>query len=139
MEITVKRRTWPLGIFVSVSLEFNNDRVASLTGTQKKVIPISESEGQLKYIQPFDRSDQIHVKDGDVITLKETLLSKIVNILFIMTFIFMITFNLNELYTGFDYGFEGYGTLGIILFIALIVLAVVSFFFNSYKFVIENR
>lgn len=139
MEITVKRRTWFLGIFMPVSLEFNGKKVATLTGTQKKGIPISATEGRLKYIQPFDRSDQINVKDGDVIILKETVLNKIVNIFFILTFILMITININVLFTGFYFESKGLGILAIILFIAFIVLAIISLFFSSYKFVIENQ
>ena len=54
----------------------------------------------MEYIQPMDRSHQVRVKDGDIITLKETPLNKTLNILFFATLLYNIFANSYVLYTG---------------------------------------
>ena len=139
MEITVKRRTWLLGILMSVSLKFNGETVASLSGFQEKTISIHEPEGQLEYVQPMDRSHQVRVKDGDIITLEETPLNKTLNILFFATLLYNIFANSYVLYTGTFFDHRLSGMLAIASFIVFIAVGVISLFFNSYRLVVENK
>ncbi|TVT27790.1 hypothetical protein FO441_08780 [Salinicoccus cyprini] len=75
MEITVKRRTWLLGLLNSLRLEFNGEKIGNIHFFQNKTIEIPEKEGRLKYVQILDHNDEIHVKDGDIIIIKENLIS----------------------------------------------------------------
>ena len=84
MEITVKRCTGLLGALTPIPLEFNGDMMTSLSGFQEKVVSIPESEGTLKYVESLNRSDQVHVRQGDVITIRRTALSKVTHLLFVI-------------------------------------------------------
>ncbi|WP_026859862.1 hypothetical protein [Jeotgalicoccus psychrophilus] len=138
MEITVKRRTWLLGIFMPVSLEFNGKTVASLYVYQEKTVPITAETGRLKYTQPLDRSHQIQVKDGDTVTLKETKLGLISNIIFMITVIYYIVMGQEIFESGFLNNINTVSVIAFILLLILVILGVLTLFFNQYKFVIEN-
>ena len=138
MKITVKRRTWFLEILTPVHLNFNGKEVASLVGRQDEVIQIPKEEGYLKYNRFLDRSAGVHVKAGDVVKIKETALNKIVNILFLSTFIYLLAMSSHVLRTGYP-NFNEFSTiLGTILISALLLLIVISYFFSSYRLVVEN-
>lgn len=139
MEITVKRRTWFIGLLMPLKLNFNGKDVASIIVFEEKVIPLTEKEGYLKYRQPLDRSSGIHVKDGDVIKIEETNLSKLLNILFLITAIYMITMRSHIFRAGAIHLDELASTIGLVLVVSLVILSMISFFFNSYKLVVENR
>ncbi|WP_342387569.1 hypothetical protein [Salinicoccus bachuensis] len=137
MEITIKRCTGLLDALTPISLEFNGEMVASLSGFQEKIVPIPGEEGQLKYVQFMNRSDQVHVKHGDVITLRRTTLSKISNMLFVITLLYFLSANIYIMFTGTPYDNEWSGILGLLLFIAVIILGATSLFFNTYRLVVE--
>jgi hypothetical protein len=138
MEITIKRRTWFLGGGMPISIKFNCKTIGSVGGYQTKILEIPEAEGELTYNQPLDRTDRIEVEDGDVVLIKETKLSKIFNIGFITSMLFFIFSNSLNLYTE-SYPSDFLRISGIVVTIIFVAIIVISFFFNSYKFVIENN
>src|SRR5699024_10400227 len=140
MEIIVKRRTWFLGWLMPISIEFNSETIGSVGGYQTKTMEIPEDSGTLTYEQPLDRTDRIEVKDGDVVLVKETILNKIFNIVFITSMLFFIVSNRLNIYTeSYPYPSDFLKVSGIAVTIIFVVFRIISFFFNSYKFVIENN
>lgn len=140
MEIIVKRRTWFLGWLMPISIKFNGKTIGSVGGYQTKTMEIPEDSGTLTYEQPLDRTDRIEVKDGDVVLVKETILNKIFNIVFITSMLFFIVSNSLNIYTeSYPYPSDFLRISGIAVTIIFVVFIIISFFFNSYKFVIENN
>ena len=140
MEIIVKRRTWFLGWLMPINIEFNGKTIGSVGGYQTKTMEIPEEKGALTYEQPLDRTDRIEVKDGDVVLVKETIINKIFNIVFITSMLFFIVSNSLNIYTeSYPYPSDFYRVSGIGVTIIFVVFIIISFFFNSYKFVIENN
>ncbi|MCC4723275.1 hypothetical protein [Salinicoccus sp. RF5] len=139
MEITVKRRTGILGALTPIPLEFNGDMITSLSGFQEKVVSIPVSEGTLKYVESLNRSDQVRVRQGDVITIRRTTLSKVTHLLFVITLLYFLSANIYILVTGAPYDHEWAGLLRLLLAIAFIVVGITSLFFNTYKLVVEKR
>ena len=139
MEITVKRRTGVLDALTPIPLKFNEDMIISLSGFQEKVVSIPASEGTLKYVESLNRSDQIHVRQGDVITIRRTVLSKVTHFLFVITLLCFLSDNIYILVTGAPYDHEWAGLLGLLLAIAFIVVGITSLFFNTYRLVVEKR
>lgn len=140
MEIIVKRRTWFLGWLMPISIKFNGKTIGSVGGYQTKTMEIPEDSGTLTYEQPLDRTDRIEVKDGDVVLVKETILNKIFNIVFITSMLFFIVSNRLNIYTeSYPYPSDFLKVSGIAVTIIFVVFIIISFFFNSYKFVIENN
>ena len=140
MEIIVKRRTWFLGWLMPISIKFNGKTIESVGGYQTKTMEIPEDSGTLTYEQPLDRTDRIEVKDGDVVLVKETILNKIFNIVFITSMLFFIVSNSLNIYTeSYPYPSDFLKVSGIAVTIIFVVFIIISFFFNSYKFVIENN
>src|SRR5699024_3973186 len=95
--------------------------------------------GTLSYHQFLDRSHKINVRNGDNIVIEETMLSKIVNIIFLTTMLFFILFNLYSLKTGVYFDSLFVRSILITLAISLTVLFIVSPFFPNHKFTIENE
>ncbi|CAM4339663.1 hypothetical protein [Jeotgalicoccus halotolerans] len=140
MEIIVKRRTWFLGWLMPISIKFNGKTIGSVGGYQTKTMEIPEDSGTLTYEQPLDRTDRIEVKDGDVVLVKETIINKIFNIVFVVSMLFFIVSNSLNIYTeSYPYPSDFLRISGIAVTIIFVVFIIISFFFNSYKFVIENN
>lgn len=140
MEIIVKRRTWFLGWLMPISIKFNGKTIGSVGGHQTKTMEIPEEMGTLTYDQPLDPTDLIEVKDGDVVLVKETIINKIFNIVFITSMFYFIFINSLIIYTGsYPYTSDFLRISGIAVTIIFIVFIIISFFVSSYKFVIENN
>lgn len=139
MEITVKRRTWLLGAFMPISLKINGKTVTSLYINQEKTLPLPTETARLMYTQPLDRSHQIEVKNGDTVDLKETKLGVISNIFFIVTVLYYIVMGQEIFESGFLNNINLTSVIAFILLITLVILGVITIFFNQYKFVIENK
>lgn len=139
MEIHAKRRTRYLGWGGPVEMKLNGEHLGEVQGKMTHTFSIPESYGTLSYHQSFDRSHKINVKDGDTVIIKETILNKLVNIVFITTMLSFILYGLNVLITGtyLETPIVRYGL--IFLALSLIVISVVSFIFNSYKLVNEDH
>lgn len=138
MEITVKRRTWFLAWLMPISIKFNNETIGSVGGFHTRTMKIPEESGTLTYEQPLDKADRIEVKDGDVVFIKETVLSKLLNIFFITTMLSAISYNGTTLATGYPDESMMLETIGTVLLIILVAVFIISLFFNSYKFVKED-
>ncbi|GAB3058812.1 hypothetical protein ACFOU0_04455 [Salinicoccus sesuvii] len=138
MEITVKRRTWWLGILMPLKLEFNGEVVAKIHAFENKTIQIPQEAGRLKYSQPLDHSHQIYIKDGDTVIIKETLLNKIGNIIFLAMIAFLLFSNTYFPYQESLFYVNIGGALVPTIVILLLIVALVSVFFSSYVLVIEN-
>lgn len=139
MKITVKRRTWFLGWLMPISIKFNGETIGSVGGYHTKEFDIPRESGILTYEQPLDKTDRVRVEEGDTIYVRETVLSKVGNVLFLSLFIFIISFNINTLITGEFFESQTIGIITMIVFILFIGVTITSLFFNSYKFVIENQ
>lgn len=139
MEITVKRKTWPLGGLMPVSLNINGKTVTSLYFNQEKTIALPTETARLKYTQPLDRSHQIEVENGDTVALKETKLGMISNIIFIMTVLYYISMGREIFENGFLNNINLASVIAFILLLTLVILGVITIFFNQYKFEIENK
>ncbi|MFC3418732.1 hypothetical protein ACFOLA_04480 [Salinicoccus hispanicus] len=139
MEITVKRRTWFLGILMPLKLAFNGEKITNIHAFQDKTIQIPEEAGRLKYSQPFDLSDQIYVKDGDTVIIKETSLNKIANIVFLATMAFFLFSNNYTPYRESAFYAEMGGALLPTILIPLGVIALGTIFFSSHKLVTEDE
>ena len=100
MEIYVKRRTWYLGWLSALKLKFNGVKIGTIQGKTTHTFSISESTGTLSYHALFDRSRKISIKDGDTVLIKETILSKMINILFLTTILSFLMFNFYSFITG---------------------------------------
>lgn len=140
MEIIVKRRTWFLGWLLPISIKFNSEIIGSVGGFHTRTMDIPEESGTLTYYQPLDRTDRIEVKDGDLVLVKETVISQILNIVFVVSLLFFIVSNRLNIYTeSYPYPSDFLKVSGIAVTIIFVVFIIISFFFNSYKFVIENN
>lgn len=123
-----------------ISIKFNGKTIGSVGGYQTKTMEIPEETGTLTYDQPLDRTDRIEVKDGDVVLVKETILNKILNIIFITSMLYFIFINSLTIYTGsYPHTSDFLRISGIAVTIIFIVFIIISFFVNSYKFVVENN
>lgn len=139
MEITVKRRTWLQGALMPVSLKINGKTVTTLYINQEKTIELPTETARLKYTQPLDRSHQIQVRNGDTVALKETKFGMIINIIFFVTVLYYIVMGHEIFESGFINNINLTSVIAFILLITLVILGVISFFLNQYKFVIENK
>lgn len=139
MQITVKRKLWIFSAFMPVRLKFNGKSVGSLYGSQEMTIPITESEGKLKYFQPVGRNNQIRVEKGDVIEVEETIPGKILSVLFVALMIYLLTKALGILdFTSFA-NYEALILSEQIVFGVILVVALIAFFLKRYKLVLVNR
>ena len=139
MEITVKRRTWLQGAMMPVNLKLNGKIVSSLYINQEKSIPVTEGTSQLEYTQPLDRSHQIQVRPGDTVILKETKFGMISNLFFFLTVIYYIAMGQEIFQNGFLNNFSAVSVIALILLTMVVILGIITLFFNQYKFVIENN
>src|SRR5699024_2582126 len=99
MEITVKRRTWFLGWLLPISIKCHSKIVGSVGGFHTRTMDIPEESGMLTYYQPLDRTDRIEVKDGDLVLVKDTVISQILNIVFVVSLLFYNVSNRLNHYT----------------------------------------
>lgn len=139
MKITVKRRTWLQGALMPVSLKVNGKTVTSLYINQEKTIELPTETVRLKYTQPLDRSHQIQVRSGDTVALKETKFGMITNVIFFVTVLYYIIMGQEIFGSVFLNNINLTNIIAFILLITLVILGVISFFLNQYKFVIENK
>lgn len=122
-----------------VNLKLNGKIVSSLYINQEKSIPVTEGTSQLEYTQPLDRSHQIEVRNGDTVALKETKFGMIINIIFFVTVLYYIVMGQEIFESGFLNNFNTVTVIALILLVTILILGVLTVFFNQYKFVIENN
>lgn len=129
MKITVKRKTWFLGRMIPVTLYFHNMEIGKVSASEEKEMKIPAKEGILKYKRFLEKGNQISVENGDYIILKDTLMNKIVNIIFLVWFIIIMTnifFIENE---------EIMQKISLIFLVGFIIILISSVFISSHKFI----
>lgn len=89
MTIKIKRNTGWQGMASQIQLKLNGKEVASIGEKQSIEIDLPDDYGNLKVSQFGIKSNEIEVKDGDIIEIKSTLWSRIAHPL--MIFIIFLT------------------------------------------------
>ena len=81
MSITIKRDTGFTGMGSKVQIKINGEKGASIKYNEQVDIEIPEIEGRLKVTQSGMKSNEIKVKDGDIIKITTTSFNRISMIL----------------------------------------------------------
>lgn len=137
LKITVKRRTWFLGMGTPVKIQFNNRLIGTVDSFQEEEMEILAEKGQLICTSPMDRDSRLNVQAGDRVMIRDTLFNRVANILiaaWTMVFIF------NYIYTSLP-NIESKGLFpesGIIVFIVYLILCTGTYFSRQYKLIKEN-
>lgn len=135
LKITVKRRTWFLGSFTPVKIQFNGRLIGTVNSFEETEIEYTCTE------RPAD----VHISDGqrsqaegDRVLIKDTLFSRTANILIAVWTILVIS---NLIYTSFpDANPEGlFPESGLIVLSVYLILCTGSYFSRQYKIVIDGR
>lgn len=89
MSITIKRDTGFTGMGSKVQIKINGEKVASIKYSEQVDIEIPEIEARLKVTQSGMKSNEIKVKDGDIIKITTTSFNRISMIL--MSIVIIVT------------------------------------------------
>jgi len=89
MSITIKRDTGFTGMGSKVQIKINGEKVASIKYNEQVDIEIPEIEARLKVTQSGMKSNEIKVKDGDIIKITTTSFNRISMIL--MSIVIIVT------------------------------------------------
>ncbi len=88
MSITIKRKTGYIGMLTKIQIKLNDEKVASIENNQQIDIQLPEGKALLKVTQFGTKSNEIEVKDGDIVKITMTKLNlMIVPLMFITIFI----------------------------------------------------
>lgn len=138
LKITVKRRTWFLGMATPVKIQFNGRLIGTVDSFKEKEMDILAKKGQLVCTSPMDRESKINVQAGDRVLIKDTLFSRTANILIAVWTILVIS---NLIYTSLpDTNPEGlFPESGLIVLSVYLILCTGSYFSRQYKIVIDDR
>lgn len=90
MSVTIKRKTGLLGVASKMSIKVNGEKVTKIANEEVVDIDIDAESILLRVTQFGTRSNQIEVKDGDVVEINTT---KIYYIIFLFPFISLIVSN----------------------------------------------
>lgn len=90
MSVTIKRRTGLSGVASKMSIKVNGEKVTKIANEEVVDIDIDAESTLLRVTQFGTRSNQIEVKDGDVVEINTT---KIYYIIFLFPFISLIVSN----------------------------------------------
>lgn len=137
LKITVKRRTWFLGMGTPVKIQFNGRLIGTVKSFREKEMNILAKNGQLICTSPMDRESRLNVQAGDRVLIRDTLFNRVANILiaaWTMVFIF------NYIYTSLP-NIESKGLFpesGIIVLIVYLILCTGTYFSRQYKLIKEN-
>ena len=137
MKITVKRRTWFIGSFTPVKIQFNGRLIGTVNSFKETEMNILAKKGQLMCTSPMDRESKLNVQAGDRILIKDTLFSRTANILIAVWTILVIS---NLIYTSLpDTKPEGlFPESGLIVLSVYLILCTGSYFSRQYKIVIND-
>lgn len=128
MKITVKRKTWFLGFLASLTLYFGKKYLGKISNFEEKVIEIPEEKGVLKYKIFLGKGNQVNIENGDYIIIKDTLINKFTNIIFLIWFIILMTdIFVDSVNLVREFSF--------IFLAAFIIILIISIFKSSYKFI----
>ncbi|MER2293857.1 MAG: hypothetical protein ABS913_00900 [Desemzia incerta] len=90
MSVTIKRKTGLSGVVSKMSIKVNGEKVTKIANEEVVDIDIDAESTLLRVTQFGTRSNQIEVKDGDVVEINTT---KIYYIIFLFPFISLIVSN----------------------------------------------
>ncbi|WP_026859675.1 hypothetical protein [Jeotgalicoccus psychrophilus] len=137
LKITVKRRTWFIGSFTPVKIQFNGRLIGTVNSFKETEMNILAKKGQLMCTSPMDRESKLNVQAGDRILIKDTLFSRTANILIAVWTILVIS---NLIYTSLpDTKPEGlFPESGLIVLSVYLILCTGSYFSRQYKIVIND-
>lgn len=90
MSVTIKRKTGLSGVASKMSIKVNGEKVTKIANEEVVDIDIDAESTLLRVTQFVTRSNQIEVKDGDVVEINTT---KIYYIIFLFPFISLIVSN----------------------------------------------
>lgn len=90
MSVTIKRKTGLLGVASKMSIKVNGEKVTKIANEEVVDIDIDAESILLRVTQFGTRSNQIEVKDGDVVEINTT---KIYYIIFLFPFISLFVCN----------------------------------------------
>lgn len=90
MSVTIKRKTGLLGVASKMSIKVNGEKVTKIANEEVVDIDIDAESILLRVTQFGTRSNQIEVKDGDVVEINTT---KIYYIIFLFPFISLFVSN----------------------------------------------
>jgi hypothetical protein len=120
MSITIKRKTGYIGMLTKIQIKLNDEKVASIENNQQIDIQLPEGKALLKVTQFGTKSNEIEVKDGDIVKITMTKLNlMIVPLMFITIFITNRMPNLKY-------------NLNIIAFLTVLIL-IASFFIEGFN------
>ena len=137
LKITIKRRTWFIGSFTPVKIQFNGRLIGTVNSFKETEMNILAKKGQLMCTSPMDRESKLNVQAGDRILIKDTLFSRTANILIAVWTILVIS---NLIYTSLpDTNPEGlFRESGLIVLSVYLILCTGSYFSRQYKIVIND-
>lgn len=138
MKITVKRNLWIFAAFMPVRLKFNGEPIATLYGSQERILSIPTEEGKLEYSVPIGRNSKLHVNSDDIITIEESVLGKILSVMFVFLMLYWMT---QALGIWSLTSFSNYETLFLLeknIFGVILIVALISLFLKMYKLEKEN-
>lgn len=90
MSVTIKRKTGLSGVASKMSIKVNGEKITKIANEEVVDIDIDAESTLLRVTQFGTRSNQIEVKDGDVVEINTT---KIYYIIFLFPFISLIVSN----------------------------------------------
>ncbi|MFL2105912.1 hypothetical protein [Desemzia sp. FAM 23991] len=126
MSVTIKRKTGTLGMGAKFSVKVNGEKVTTIAHEEAIELDIKDENASLRVSQFGSHSNQIQVKDGDVVEVTTTRLAYLA---FLIPFIFIIVSNIIEnVY---------YATNTFVLMVLLML--VILFTFNCYRLKVINR
>ena len=137
LKITVKRRTWLLGMATPVKIQFNGRLIGTVQSFKEKEMNILAKKGQLICTSPMDKESKLNVQTGDHVLIRDTLFSRIANLLIVVFTVLVIT---NYVYTSLPNnppeGLVPMSRLNIL--IGYLFLGIGSYFSRQYKLAKEN-
>lgn len=69
MSVTIKRKTGWFGMGVKIAIKLNNEKVAKIGYDQEIELDIPSKGAQLKVSQQGVKSNELEVKDGDIVEI----------------------------------------------------------------------
>ena len=138
LKISVKRRTWFLGSFTPVKIQFNGRLIGTVDSFEETEMNILAKKGQLMCTSPMERESKLIVQAGDRVLIRDTLFSRTANILIAVWTILVIS---NLIYTSLPgTNPEGlYPESGLIVLSVYLILCTGLYFSRQYKIVIDDK
>ena len=126
MSITIKRNTGWMGSAAKIQIRLNGKNIAGVTNNQSVDVEIPDREAHLKVTQFGIKSNQVRVRDGDMIRITSTSWLRISFLLLIIIY-FLTIFLSNS-----TYRLTVYFVVGVLIFIT-------TFLFNGFQLNVSDK